>query len=653
MATLDLGKIKFTWKGAWSISTSYERDDVVSHGGSSWIYVNAVAATGQTPSDGVTTYWNKMSEGSTVLTTSGDLIIHNGTTTTRLAIGQSGQVLKSTGTAVSWDAVEGFEGMIPLTSNIPLYANTQATTLYGEDGKYPWLADYANDWIPQDPFPNGESGPIKRAKVNRGNGWNACIWLNKNHEYCYKGYQDLTSGNENTGSNYGSVSIGGTPMSMEFGDLAIDEFFVRFWTQENHTWVLTNKGNLWYRGPNDADSNGGFGDIVTRHHLTKCPYLGTDAYAGTQQLRIIGFTAQGAMGHQVAGEWSCFAIVENGDVYSWGNNDSGLLGNGNTTNLTVPTKVTGISNAISCQAGYASAWILTSAGAVYHSGANQHGLGQGTARTTFAQLTGVSNVEQILHQHNYSYNGMNYGNTGFALQDNGHLYYLGQNEEGHAGVGNRTQQNTFVRTGGSDTFSGVIVTGWGNVTSCAFSNTAFDATPGDMYLATRGSRTGFTCRFAGHNGQGQTGNRNTSAQDSWYAWDADSTQSWTGTTDYSTRYQKAEVADGVFTNTTLIFKPQNIKAVIPAAHDGEYHGMWYILDMQNRLWYQGHLQYAYNWRNSNDTTMSRPNLVPSSWGHHNATVGTSRFSGKVHVTPMIDLHHSGHVQSSYYHHWMI
>jgi hypothetical protein len=103
----------------------------------------------------------------------------------------------------------------------------------------------------------------------------------------------------------------------------------------------------------------------------------------------------------------------------------------------------------------------------------------------------------------------------------------------------------------------------------------------------------------------------------------------------------------------LIFKPQNIKAVIPAMHDGEYHGMWYILDMQNRLWYQGQVQYAYQWRTSNDAAYSRPTLIPGPWGHHDATVGTTRYPGKVHVTPMTDLHHSGHVHSDYYHHWMI
>ena len=46
MATVDLGKIKFTWRGAFSTSNTYEADDVVSHSGSSWVYVNSTAKTG-------------------------------------------------------------------------------------------------------------------------------------------------------------------------------------------------------------------------------------------------------------------------------------------------------------------------------------------------------------------------------------------------------------------------------------------------------------------------------------------------------------------------------------------------------------------------------------------------------------------------------
>lgn len=64
MFEVDLGKIKFKWRGAYNASTVYTTDDVVYHSGSSWVYVNAIGVAGQTPSVSNATYWDKMAQGS-------------------------------------------------------------------------------------------------------------------------------------------------------------------------------------------------------------------------------------------------------------------------------------------------------------------------------------------------------------------------------------------------------------------------------------------------------------------------------------------------------------------------------------------------------------------------------------------------------------
>ena len=56
MATINLGAIKFNWKGAYAGGTAYTVDDVVSSGGSS--YVCILASTGNAVSNG--TYWELM-----------------------------------------------------------------------------------------------------------------------------------------------------------------------------------------------------------------------------------------------------------------------------------------------------------------------------------------------------------------------------------------------------------------------------------------------------------------------------------------------------------------------------------------------------------------------------------------------------------------
>ncbi len=106
MATIDLGKIKFNWKGAYASSTAYTVDDVVESAGSS--YVCILASTGNTPPNA--TYWELMADKGTdtsIATTQGDVLYHNGTSLARLGAGTSGQVLQTGGTGAnpSWETV--------------------------------------------------------------------------------------------------------------------------------------------------------------------------------------------------------------------------------------------------------------------------------------------------------------------------------------------------------------------------------------------------------------------------------------------------------------------------------------------------------------------------------------------------------------------
>lgn len=103
MATIDLGRIKFKWQGAWSSSTAYVVDDVVESGGNT--YVCIAASTNNVPPNA--TYWELMAQKGTdtsVATTQGDIIYHNGSSLARLAKGTAGQVLKinSGATAPEW-----------------------------------------------------------------------------------------------------------------------------------------------------------------------------------------------------------------------------------------------------------------------------------------------------------------------------------------------------------------------------------------------------------------------------------------------------------------------------------------------------------------------------------------------------------------------
>ena len=108
MATVNLGRIKFVWQGAYSGATAYVADDVVSYNGSSYICI--LASTNNLPTN--TTYWNLMAQSGTDITSlaglaQGDVLYYNGTSWVRLGAGTSGQVLTTQGSGANpqWNTV--------------------------------------------------------------------------------------------------------------------------------------------------------------------------------------------------------------------------------------------------------------------------------------------------------------------------------------------------------------------------------------------------------------------------------------------------------------------------------------------------------------------------------------------------------------------
>ena len=102
MATIDLGKVALVWKGTYAAGTTYESKDVVQFTDSgelsSYIYVNASGASGQTPSTGGTvnsTYWDKMAGGTSLAVGNNKIITTDGSgNVSSLSLGTAGQVVK-------------------------------------------------------------------------------------------------------------------------------------------------------------------------------------------------------------------------------------------------------------------------------------------------------------------------------------------------------------------------------------------------------------------------------------------------------------------------------------------------------------------------------------------------------------------------------
>ena len=123
MATLNLGRIKPVFRGAYAGGTAYVVDDIVTDSGETFICI--LASTGNATSNA--TYWTKLAQKGTdgtdigtTLTTQGDILIRDGSGIARLGYGTSGQVLKTQGSGANpvWgDAGGGLQSIQTFTSS--------------------------------------------------------------------------------------------------------------------------------------------------------------------------------------------------------------------------------------------------------------------------------------------------------------------------------------------------------------------------------------------------------------------------------------------------------------------------------------------------------------------------------------------------------
>ena len=155
MATIDLGKIKFNWRGTYAGGTAYVPDDVVYYvdGSVGSSYMCVANTTGNAPSSGGTPHasWEYLAKGQAVspTTTQGDIIVRGASADERLAIGTAGKALKVNssangleyGDAGAWTVIASGSGPGAASINID---NIFSDTYYFYKLYYSWSED---DWI--------------------------------------------------------------------------------------------------------------------------------------------------------------------------------------------------------------------------------------------------------------------------------------------------------------------------------------------------------------------------------------------------------------------------------------------------------------------------------------------------------------------------
>ena len=188
---------------------------------------------------------------------------------------------------------------------------------------------------------------------------------------------------------------------------------------DSHYAILTESGGLFTYGDNSKGQLGlGYvgGKVSTPTSITN--FFPDDD-------RVVKISALG---------WHTLALTEKGRVYSWGENDSGQVGNGASgSSVSTPTDITdhfklpGGVKPIEIYAGYKSSFVITDDGSTYVWGANdtcQLGLGYcGDSVDTPTRIDFPFDGKMIT---------LAVDSHTLALTDTGHLYAWGKNSNGQA-----------------------------------------------------------------------------------------------------------------------------------------------------------------------------------------------------------------------------
>ena len=225
-----------------------------------------------------------------------------------------------------------------------------------------------------------------------------------------------------SGTNYEPVNVSATR--------TLPATFVEVFNGGTHVIGLTSSGQIWGWAQND------FGQ------------LGQGATGSPQYTPIRIGSASNWTSKISASATHTVAINSNGELWAWGSNTGGQIGQGNTTSpLSSPTRIGSANNWVECSAGSGITFAINSSGQLWACGVNTSGqLGRGNTtspQTSLVQIGTDTNWSKIYaspqstHVH--------------AIRTNGTLWGWGINNGGQLGIGNTTSPQTSPVQVGTDT----------------------------------------------------------------------------------------------------------------------------------------------------------------------------------------------------------
>ena len=196
---------------------------------------------------------------------------------------------------------------------------------------------------------------------------------------------------------------------------------------DNFTVALRNDGTVWAVGLN---SNGQLG-IGNTTQQTKAVQVMTSSSTALSNIVAIA-----------AGATHTMALDSSGNVWTWGNNSSGQLGIGSTTQQTYAVQVTAISGIGQITAGASHSLAMTVQGTVVYSwglnSSGQLGNNSNTQEDSPVTMFGISNAKNIAAGLGHS----------VVLENDGTVWTVGHNYVGELGIGTTVDQHEAVQVPG-------------------------------------------------------------------------------------------------------------------------------------------------------------------------------------------------------------
>ncbi len=261
--------------------------------------------------------------------------------------------------------------------------------------------------------------------------------------------------------------------------------------------ALDSTGEVWAWG-NNSDGQFGNGSSGT---TSDTPVAVANIFT-TLGLSLINTTSPSISGSE--GE-SSYVLDSSGNVWAWGNNNDGQLGNGTITNSDIPIKIPGLVNITEISGGVDFALALNSSGNVYAWGNNaqdQLGIGSTTPTTSDTPVEVVGGAQGGTDLSNII--GISANNeTSLALTSGGNVYSWGSNAVGQLGNDTTTSSDSPVEVHGVNN-SGFL----GNITQVAEGADTTAADSASYALSSAGNVYAW-----GHNNDGQLGIGSTSTSE--------------------------------------------------------------------------------------------------------------------------------------------